>query len=130
MKSSVKFELPTVEDAEEELKQSTDLGAIKERIHEIVEVLGNFKERRQDGRSRSEYLQVLKLNLKSYYDGYNDFLLEKFMELFPNPGEVSFLSFLWEYTLTLFHCIRFDEENNVFFNRCFSKTYTRPSSFR
>lgn len=88
MKSSVRFELPSVEEAEQELKQTTDLGAVKERIHEIVEVLGDFKNRRQDGRPRSEYLQLLKLNLKAYYDGYNDYLMEKFMELFPNPSEV------------------------------------------
>lgn len=88
IKSSSKFDLPTVGDTEKELKTTTDLGNLKERIHEIIEVLGNFKERRQDGRPRSEYLHVLKLNLQAYYDGYNEYLMEKFMELFPDPNQV------------------------------------------
>ncbi|KAI6184159.1 SAM-MT-RSMB-NOP domain-containing protein [Aphelenchoides bicaudatus] len=86
--TSTKFDLPTVEDTEKEIKDTTDLSNLKERIHEIIEVLGNFKERRQDGRPRSEYLQVLKLNLQAYYDGYNEYLMDKFMELFPNPNEL------------------------------------------
>lgn len=89
IRSSAKVHLPTIEEAEKEANQTTDLGVIKERIQEIIEVLGNFKEQRQDGRPRSEYIHVLKLNLMAYYDGYNEFLMEKFMELFPNPNEVS-----------------------------------------
>jgi len=88
VRSSTKFDLPTIEDAERELKHTTDLGQLKDQIQEIIEVLGNFKERRQEDRPRSEYLHILKLNLKAYYDGYNDYLMEKFMELFPNPTEL------------------------------------------
>ncbi|KAI6228036.1 SAM-MT-RSMB-NOP domain-containing protein [Aphelenchoides besseyi] len=86
--SASKFELPSVEEAEAELKHTNDLNAVKERIQEIVEVLGDFKNRRTDGRPRADYVRILKLNLLSYYDGYNDFLMSKFMELFPNPSEL------------------------------------------
>ncbi|CAD5212169.1 unnamed protein product [Bursaphelenchus okinawaensis] len=86
--NTAKYDLPTVEEAEQELKSVMDLQMVKERIQEIVEVLGDFNNRRVEGRSRADYLKILKMNLLSYYSDYNDFLMEKFMELFPSPTEL------------------------------------------
>uniref|UniRef100_A0A914HY12 SAM-dependent MTase RsmB/NOP-type domain-containing protein n=1 Tax=Globodera rostochiensis TaxID=31243 RepID=A0A914HY12_GLORO len=60
---------------------------IKERIQEAVHVLANFKVRAEPGRKRSEYLKSLLEDLCSFY-GYNEFLMEKFMQLFPNGAEL------------------------------------------
>lgn len=51
-------------------------------------VLGDFKSRREKGRSRPEYLAVLAKDLCAYY-GYNEYLMGKAMELFPKGNEVS-----------------------------------------
>lgn len=73
------FDLPTLEEIESE--EGMDLSGVLHRIREIVHVLCNFKSLRQPGRSRPEYLQVLKQDLMTYY-GYNEFLIQKFMHLF------------------------------------------------
>jgi ribosomal RNA methyltransferase Nop2 len=100
IKTSAKFDLPSLEQAEEDVKNPTDIGSLKEQIQEIIQVLGDFKERRLDNRPRSDYLHILKLNLNAYYGGYNDFLMDKFMKLFPNPTEVFRLNM--HYNLIIF----------------------------
>ncbi|KAL3074335.1 hypothetical protein niasHS_015165 [Heterodera schachtii] len=60
---------------------------VKERIQEVVHVLANFKVRAEPGRNRIEYRKLLLKDLCSYYS-YNEFLMEKFMELFPNGAEL------------------------------------------
>jgi hypothetical protein len=47
-----------------------------------VGVLRDFGAQREEGRSRSEYLNRLQKDLATYYS-YGDFLLGKLMELFP-----------------------------------------------
>lgn len=81
------FELPTLEDLSSELQ---DLQNIHQRIREVIHVLCNFKKLRQEGRSRKEYLAVLKRDLMIYY-GYSDFLIETFMDLFPISELLEFL---------------------------------------
>ncbi|KAL8574785.1 rRNA (cytosine-C5-)-methyltransferase nop2 [Nucella lapillus] len=61
---------------------SADLTLVKQRIQDIQFVLDKFKERRQEGRSRNDYLSQLRRDLCTYYS-YNQFLMEKLMELFP-----------------------------------------------
>jgi ribosomal RNA methyltransferase Nop2 len=51
----------------------------------LVEVLANFKQRRQPGRARTDYLQQLSRDLADYF-GYNIELVEMFMKLF-SPAE-------------------------------------------
>ncbi|KAH7727421.1 ribosomal RNA methyltransferase NOP2-like protein [Aphelenchoides avenae] len=87
VESTSKFELPDVEQAKEELKSIPNLEIVKERIQDVIQVLGDFKNRCQPGKKRKEYLDVLKADLCSYY-GYNEFLMEKFMELFPKGSEL------------------------------------------
>lgn len=86
-KAISEFELPTLEEIEQE---SSDLHNIHQRIQEVVNVLCNFKKLRQAGRHRKEYTAVLLRDLMAYY-GYCEFLMEKFMQLFPVSELVDFL---------------------------------------
>lgn len=56
-------------------------------MQDIIQILGDFSNRREEGKSRAEYLKVFCNDLCSYYS-YNIFLMEKFMQLFPNGSEV------------------------------------------
>uniref|UniRef100_A0A7M4FVJ2 NOP2 nucleolar protein n=1 Tax=Crocodylus porosus TaxID=8502 RepID=A0A7M4FVJ2_CROPO len=55
-----------------------------------MEVLKDFRNKREEGRARQEYLVLLHQDLVAYYS-YSDFLLEKLMEIFPLPELVNFL---------------------------------------
>uniref|UniRef100_A0A1I7XPH8 SAM_MT_RSMB_NOP domain-containing protein n=1 Tax=Heterorhabditis bacteriophora TaxID=37862 RepID=A0A1I7XPH8_HETBA len=81
------FELPTIDDVEKELKEAPNLQIIRDRINDVIQVLGDFKNRRQDGKSREDYIAILTKDLCSQY-GYNEFLMSKFMQLFPNGTEL------------------------------------------
>ena len=81
------FELPRLEDLVDETQ---DLQNVQHRIREVVHVLCNFRSLRQAKRSRSEYLIVLMKDLMTYY-GYNEFLIQKFMKLFPVSELIEFL---------------------------------------
>lgn len=81
------FELPTVEEIENEMKSVPNLEIVKQRIADVIQVLGDFKNRRDPQKSRENYVEVLKKDLCSQY-GYNDYLMGKFMDLFPNGAEL------------------------------------------
>ncbi|XP_045410466.1 probable 28S rRNA (cytosine(4447)-C(5))-methyltransferase isoform X1 [Lemur catta] len=70
--------------------QAPDLQRVHKRIQDIVGVLNDFGTHREEGRSRSEYLNRLKKDLAIYYS-YGDFLLGKLMDLFPLSELVEFL---------------------------------------
>ncbi|KAL6064046.1 hypothetical protein STEG23_028566 [Scotinomys teguina] len=70
--------------------QAPDLQRVHKRIQDIVGVLRNFGAQREEGRSRSEYLNQLQKDLATYYS-YGDFLLGKLMELFPLSELIEFL---------------------------------------
>lgn len=72
------FSFPT----EEELANVTSLKDIQQRIRDVVMVLSDFKKFREANRSRSEYTELLRRDLCTYYS-YNDFLMEKLMQMFP-----------------------------------------------
>ena len=81
------FQLPSLDSLEAE---NSDLPTIHQRIQEVIHVLSNFKKFRQPGRHRKEYLDVLQHDLKVYY-GYGDFLICRFLELFPLSNLLEFL---------------------------------------
>ncbi|XP_039969261.1 25S rRNA (cytosine-C(5))-methyltransferase nop2 [Bactrocera tryoni] len=73
------FKFP--EEDEDNQKEIT-LQEIQQRIKDITLVLSDFKRYRQEGRSRQEYLDLLRHDLCIYYS-YNDFLMGKLMDMFP-----------------------------------------------
>ncbi|ABO94821.1 predicted protein, partial [Ostreococcus lucimarinus CCE9901] len=72
------YQLP---DSDEEDDGIPDLSAIQMRIQEIVRVLKDFKNRRESGKSRNDYVERLTADLATYY-GYNSFLIRYFLDTF------------------------------------------------
>lgn len=71
------FSFPT----EEELANVISSKDIQQRIREyVVMVLSDFKKFREA--NRSEYTELLRRDLCTYYS-YDDFLMEKLMQMFP-----------------------------------------------
>ncbi|KAJ3402314.1 rRNA (cytosine-C5-)-methyltransferase nop2, partial [Chytridiales sp. JEL 0842] len=84
-----KFVLPSGQEVEYNPQNSEDLQIVQTRIQEIVRVLENFKELREEGRSRSEYTSQLCKDLAVYY-GYNEYLMDKLFHLFPISEAIEF----------------------------------------
>ncbi|XP_015503641.1 probable 28S rRNA (cytosine(4447)-C(5))-methyltransferase [Parus major] len=84
------FKLPTSEEIEKETAEPPDLHIIHQRIQGNVEVLQDFGVKREEGRSRQEYLALLRRDMAAYYS-YSDFLLSKLMDIFPLPELINFL---------------------------------------
>lgn len=59
-----------------------DLKTIHQRIKDNIDVLCNFSTKREEGKERAEYMSLLKKDLCMYYS-YNNFLIEKLIDLFP-----------------------------------------------
>lgn len=78
-----KYTLPSGQEIEKESQQPPDLQLILERIKEVQHVLGDFKGRREPDRTRQDYLDQLIKDLCAYYS-YNEFLMEKLVQLFPH----------------------------------------------
>ncbi|XP_015276217.1 PREDICTED: probable 28S rRNA (cytosine(4447)-C(5))-methyltransferase [Gekko japonicus] len=84
------FVLPSGQEIEKEAAQPPDLQLVHQRIKDNIEVLQNFGTKREEGRSRQEYVTLLRQDLATYYS-YSDFLIGKMMELFPLSELVDFL---------------------------------------
>jgi len=74
-----KFQFPTQEELESE---TYDFSNVDHRIREVVSILLDFKNKKEDGRSRSEYTALLLSDLCKYY-GYNEYLMDRVMQIFP-----------------------------------------------
>jgi len=81
-------ELPTAEELEN--NNLTDAEVLKDRINRNITTLDKFTLRRNPKYSRSEYLTVLVSDLCSLY-GYNEFLMNKFIQLLPMNELIDFL---------------------------------------
>jgi ribosomal RNA methyltransferase Nop2 len=85
--STAVFHLPTEEEVADE-KDGTRVvppSELKERINDILTVLGDFKNRRELGRSRVEYIAQLSSDMAEVY-GYLPELVDYFLTMF-NPSE-------------------------------------------
>ncbi|XP_076638999.1 28S rRNA (cytosine(4447)-C(5))-methyltransferase isoform X1 [Colletes latitarsis] len=80
------FTFPT----EDELADITDLKDVQQRIKDIIMVLSDFKRLREVNRSRSEYVDILRQDLCTYYS-YNNFLMERLMQIFSLDDLLEFL---------------------------------------
>ncbi|KAM7421042.1 hypothetical protein PAMA_015296 [Pampus argenteus] len=85
-----KFRLPGAEESEKEGVLQLDLKTIHQRIKDNIDVLCNFSTKREEGKERAEYISLLKKDLCTYYS-YNNFLIEKLIDLFPLSELVDFL---------------------------------------
>lgn len=74
------FKFPDEE--EENADEPMTLQTVQQRIKDVTLVLSDFKKYRHPDRSRQEYLDLLRTDLCTYYS-YNEFLMEKLMEMFP-----------------------------------------------
>lgn len=83
---AAELDIPSAEQLDAEKTLPPDLELIKDRIADVIPVLGDFKNRREANRSRVDYMNLLKHDLCSYYN-YNEFLMEKLMDLFA-PAEL------------------------------------------
>lgn len=71
------FEFPDEDD-----DTPVTLQLVQQRIKDVSAVLADFNQRRLPDKSRHDYLDLLRKDLCMYYS-YNDFLMEKLMQIFP-----------------------------------------------
>lgn len=84
MKQQAPFEFP---DEDEEI---TDLQEVQQRIRDVVQILSDFNRLRDPDRARSDYIDLLKKDLGIYYS-YNEFLIDRFIQLFNLTELLEFL---------------------------------------
>ncbi|KAK3797485.1 hypothetical protein RRG08_042085 [Elysia crispata] len=82
IRSQEKCVLPSGQEIEREAELPPDMAILDNRISHIRFVLGEFSKRREEGRSRKEYLDQLIRDLCARFN-YNEFLMERLLELFP-----------------------------------------------
>ncbi|KAL7437791.1 hypothetical protein ACHAXM_005834 [Skeletonema potamos] len=79
------YHLPTKEELEEDENRVVPPSELRERIDDILEVLADFKTRREPGRSRSEYIERLAQDMAELF-GYLQELVDYFLSMF-GPNE-------------------------------------------
>jgi ribosomal RNA methyltransferase Nop2 len=79
------FHLPTPEELEEDVNRVVPPSELRARIEDILEVLADFKARREAGRSRSEYMERLAMDMAELF-GYLQELVDYFLSMF-GPNE-------------------------------------------
>lgn len=86
MSQEFDFNFPT----EEELADAGNLKDVQQRMKDVVMILSDFKRLRDANRSRSEYLDLLRKDLCTYYS-YNNFLMKRLIQIFPLDELLEFL---------------------------------------
>ncbi|CAH0390954.1 unnamed protein product [Bemisia tabaci] len=84
--SSEVFQFPS----EEELQQQLPIPEVEQRIRDNLMVLTNFKKFREEGRSRTDYMNLLLRDLCNYFS-YNEFMMKKILNLFSLHEVMNFL---------------------------------------
>ncbi|CAG0916480.1 unnamed protein product [Notodromas monacha] len=89
------FKLPSPDELAQEIElgiseKTADMASVQHRIREIAHVLADFKSRREEGRTRSEYMSLLIADCCRYY-GYNQFLMHRLIDLFSIAELLEFL---------------------------------------
>ena len=84
-KNTAIYHLPTKEELERDLDRVVPPSELRSHIDSILEVLGDFKQRREPGRTRSEYVDQLGSFIAELY-GYLPELIEYFLTMF-SPAE-------------------------------------------
>jgi ribosomal RNA methyltransferase Nop2 len=84
------FHLPTAEELEQDGNRVVPPSEIRSRIEAILEVLADFKTRREPGRSRTEYIDQLALDIAEIH-GYLPELIEYFLSMFGPSETVEFV---------------------------------------
>ncbi|GMH58606.1 hypothetical protein TrLO_g10910 [Triparma laevis f. longispina] len=84
------FHLPTAEELEEDEDRVVPPSEIRERVEEIIEVMQDFKRRREPSRSRTEYMDQLESDLSEYF-GYLPELISLFLKMFSPSEALEFL---------------------------------------
>mmetsp|Transcript_8801 Transcript_8801/g.24828 ORF Transcript_8801/g.24828 Transcript_8801/m.24828 type:complete len:753 (+) Transcript_8801:84-2342(+) len=89
--STEMFHLPTPEELEDDEDRVVPPTELRERIDAILEVLADFKSRREAGRSRSEYIDQLQSDMAELF-GYLPELVEHFLSMFGPAETLEFLT--------------------------------------
>eukprot|EP00758_Cryptobia_borreli_P004099 Tbor_TRINITY_DN4182_c0_g1::TRINITY_DN4182_c0_g1_i2::g.26446::m.26446/K14835/NOP2; 25S rRNA (cytosine2870-C5)-methyltransferase len=63
---------------------------LEDRVKETLRILANFKAEREEGRSREEYINLLRGDLKEMFE-YNDYLTDIIMDMFPPQEAFRFM---------------------------------------
>ncbi|KAL9190226.1 hypothetical protein ACHAXT_007437 [Thalassiosira profunda] len=84
------FHLPTAEELADDENRVVPPSELRARVEDVLEVLADFKQRREPGRSRSEYLERLSADMAELF-GYLHELVEYFLSMF---GPTECLEFL------------------------------------
>lgn len=72
------------------LAQQHSAEELQDRIKEVLGILGNFSSEREEGRTREEYLSVLRADFLALFE-YNEFLMDCVLDMFPPQEAFEFL---------------------------------------
>jgi len=86
------YHLPTKDELEKDLDRVVPPSEIKSHIESILEVLAEFKQRREPERSRKEYVDQLGLFIAELY-GYLPELIEYFLTMFSPSEALEFVDY-------------------------------------
>lgn len=92
LKDTSTYHLPTNKEIEEDVDRVIPPSELRSHIDSILEVLSNFNERRQVGRTRSEYVERL-VGFTAELYGYLPELVEYFFSMFSPSEAVEFIEY-------------------------------------
>mmetsp|Transcript_4962 Transcript_4962/g.7776 ORF Transcript_4962/g.7776 Transcript_4962/m.7776 type:complete len:506 (+) Transcript_4962:884-2401(+) len=86
------YHLPTKEELERDVDRVVPPSELKSHVESILEVLADFKQRREPGRSRKEYVDQLGAFMAELY-GYLPELVEYFLTMFSPSEALEFIDY-------------------------------------